>query len=284
MLISTAELAEALGPDGTAPADYRIFDCSVFLRPSDAGPFEVTSGRGAFDEGHIPGSGFLDQIGELSNQDSDLRFMALSPDELAAAFGRRGVGPDTTVVLYDRSFNMWATRVWWLLRSIGCDNALVVDGGWKAWTSDGSAVSTDPDPSYPEVTLEAHPRPETIVGTAEVQAATTDDSVCLVNALSPQIHDGSDASYGRPGRIPSSRNVFAVLLVDQETHRYRPLDELRQMFDEAGVGGDRIVTWCGGGIAATSDAFTLLRLGHENLGVYDGSLSEWVAADLPLEV
>ena len=221
---------------------------------------------------------------ELSAQDSELRFTALSPEELAAAFGRRGVGPDSTVVLYDRSFNMWATRVWWLLRSIGFDNALVLDGGWKAWTSDGRDVTTEPGPDHPEAVLTANPRPEAIVDKAEVQAATTDDSVCLVNALSPQIHDGSDESYGRPGHIPSSRNVFAVSLVDQDTHRYRPLDELREMFAAAGVDGGRIVTWCGGGIAATSDAFTLLRLGHDNLGVYDGSLSEWVAADLPLEV
>jgi len=278
-LLSTEALAAGLGAD-----DLRVFDCTVFLRRSSDGPYEVEPGRAAFDDGHIPGSAFLDQVAELSDADSALRFTALPPDRLAAAFAARGVGDGTKVVLYDRAFNMWATRVWWLLRSIGFDDAAVLDGGWKAWTAEGRGVSTDPAPAWPAAELTARPRPGTVVGRVEVEAATTDGNVCLINALSPQVHDGSDASYGRAGHIPSSTNVPAVSMVDPDTHRYRPLDDLRREFDEAGVGEGRIITWCGGGIAATSDAFILTLLGRDDVGIYDGSLSEWIAADLPLEV
>ncbi|MDH3680336.1 MAG: rhodanese-like domain-containing protein, partial [Acidimicrobiia bacterium] len=264
--------------------DLRVFDCTVVLRRSGDGPFEVESGRRAYDDGHIPGSAFLDQVDELSDPSSDLRFTALAPEALAHAFGRRGIGAGTRVVLYDRAFNMWATRAWWLLRSIGFDSAAVLDGGWRAWGADGREVSTAPAPVHPPAALVAEPRPGTVVGRAEVEAALADDRVCLVNALSPELHDGTDASYGRPGHIPSSRNVYAVDLVDPDTHRYRPLDELRRVFADAGVEGERIVTWCGGGIAATSDAFVLSLLGHGDVGIYDGSLSDWVAAGLPLEV
>ncbi len=278
-LISTEELAANIDQP-----DLRLFDCTVFLRQSDDGPFRVESGRPTFDEGHIPNSGFIDQVDELSDPNSSLRFTALDSDRLAAAFAARGIGSGTRVVLYDRAFNMWATRVWWLLRSIGFDNAAVLDGGWKAWTADGRTVSTDPEPAHQPADLTADPRPGMLVDLAEVEAATTSESVCLVNALSPQVHDGSDAGYGRPGHIPSSKNVFAIHLVDPETHRYRPLDELRAVFDDAGVAGERIVTWCGGGIAATSDAFILTRLGHDNIGIYDGSLSEWQMEGRPLQV
>ncbi|MGH1491318.1 MAG: sulfurtransferase [Acidimicrobiales bacterium] len=278
-LISAEELAAQIG----AP-NVRIFDCTVYLNKSEGLPFRVESGRETFDAGHIPTSGFIDQVAELSDPDSHLRFTALSPERLAAAFSARGISADTRVVLYDRAFNMWATRVWWLLRSIGFDNAQVLDGGWQAWTSDGRDVSTDPESQAGAGQLTAQPRPGMLVGQAEVEAATRDDTVCLVNALSPEVHDGSDTGYGRAGRIPSSKNVYAVQLVDPETHRFRPLDELRAMFDDAGVAGKRIVTWCGGGIAATSDAFTLMRLGYDNIGIYDGSLSEWQLNGLPLEV
>lgn len=280
-LVSTAWLADELA---SGPSDLRLFDCTVFLRRAEQGPYQVESGRAAWAEGHIPGSGFIDLVDELSDPVSSLRFTALPPDQLAAAFAARGVGPGARVVLYDRAFNMWATRIWWLLHSIGFDDAAVLDGGLKAWQSDGRALSTDPAPDHPPATLIARPRPEAIVGRDEVQAATADDTVCLVNALSPDQHEGRDASYGRPGHIPSSTNVFAVGLVDPETHRYRPLPELQATFEAAGVTGGRIVTWCGGGIAATSDAFILHRLGHADIGIYDGSLSDWVAAGLPLEV
>lgn len=276
--MSTQWLADELG----AP-DLRVFDCTVFLhRPLD-GPMEIESGRSVFDEGHIPGSGFLDLIDELSDPDARLPFTAPSAERLAEAFGARGIGPGTRVVLYDRILNMWATRAWWLLRSIGFDDAAVLDGGWRAWVTDDREVSTEPAPEHPPVELVAAPRTAVVVDLAAVEAGIDDDGVCLVNALSPQVHDGSDAAYGRPGHIPSSVNVYAVDLVDPDTHRYRPLDDLRILFARAGVAGSRIITWCGGGIAATSDAFVLTRLGHDDVAVYDGSLSEWVAAGRPLE-
>ncbi len=284
-LLSTEQLAAQLGNTDAADGGLLVFDCTVFLRRPDDGPYVAEPGRADFEAGHIPGSAFLDQVTELSDQDSALRFTALDPDRLAAAFAARGVGADSRVVLYDRAFNMWATRVWWLLRSIGFDGAAVLDGGWKAWTTDGREQATGTGAEFGTGSLTAAPRSGLIVGRGEVEAATTDEAVCLVNALSPQVHDGSDTSYGRAGHIPSSTNVFAVSLVDPETHRYRPVEELRATFDEAGVDDGRIITWCGGGIAATSDAFILTALlGRDDVGIYDGSLSEWVAADLPLEV
>lgn len=290
-LVSTDWLAGELAAD---PGDLRLFETTVFLRRPAEGagggtsPYRVESGRSAWADGHIPGSGFIDLVDELSDPDTHLRFMALPPDRLAAAFAARGIGDGTRVVLYDRALNMWATRVWWLLHSIGFDDVAVLDGGLRAWKADGRELSTAPEPTHPPVELTARPRPGTLVGRDEVVAATTDGAVCLVNALSPDLHEGRDASYGRPGRIPSSTNVFAGGLVDPDTHRYRPRNEIRADFERAGVLGagapGRVVTWCGGGIAATSDAFILHLLGHRDLGVYDGSLSDWVAAGLPLEV
>jgi thiosulfate/3-mercaptopyruvate sulfurtransferase len=266
--------------------DLRVFDCTVFLRRSDDGPYRAEPGRDAYEAAHIPQSGFIDQVEELSDPMSPLRFTALEPEALAAAFAARGIGAGTRTVLYDRAFNMWSTRVWWLLRSIGYDDAAVLDGGWQAWAGsangDRREVSTGVESPNEAADLVARPRSRTIVDRSEVEAAIGADGTCLVNALSPRLHDGSDARYGRPGHIPSSRNVYAVDLVDPDTHRYRALDELRVVFADADVAGDRILTWCGGGIAATSDAFILTLLGHEDVGIYDGSLSDWIAAGLPL--
>jgi len=80
--------------------------------------------------------------------------------------------------------------------------------------------------------------------------------------------------------------VPAVALVDPETHAYLPAEKLREHFAGAGAAGaERVITYCGGGIAASSDAFVLTLLGHENVAVYDASLSEWAADPaLPLGV
>jgi len=278
-LVSTDWLAGELGAD-----DLRVYETTVFLRRDDQGALTIEPGRDEWENGHIPSTGFLDLMTDLSDPDAPYNFTAPAPEVLAETLGSLGIGPETRVVFYDRAHTMWATRAWWMLRSIGLDNVAVLDGGWKAWTTDGRASSPDPAPTFAPVEFTAKPQPRMLVTSDEVQAASTNDGVCLINALSSDQHRGDDLTYGKPGHIASATNVFAVDLLDPETGRYRPLDELRQVFAGAGVGEDRIITYCGGGIAATSDAFVLTLLGHDDIGIYDGSLREWIDLGLPLEV
>jgi 3-mercaptopyruvate sulfurtransferase SseA len=87
------------------------------------------------------------------------------------------------------------------------------------------------------------------------------------------------------GHIPGSGNVSAASLVDPATGAYRSLEELRSRFHDAGaLNAPRVIAYCGGGIAATSVAFTLLRLGAPRVAVYDGSLVDWSSDPaLPME-
>ena len=71
--------------------------------------------------------------------------------------------------------------------------------------------------------------------------------------------------------------VEAAALLDPATGAYLPAAQLRAKFDAVGAfDKKRVITYCGGGIAASADAFVLALLGHDNVAVYDGSLSEWV--------
>jgi thiosulfate/3-mercaptopyruvate sulfurtransferase len=46
----------------------------------------------------------------------------------------------------------------------------------------------------------------------------------------------------------------------------------------------RVITYCGGGIAASADALALVMLGHKDVVLYDASLSEWAMdPSLPME-
>ncbi len=278
-LVSAAWLAEQLDD-----ADLRVFDTTVHIRSDGEGGVEIATAVDLWNEGHIPGSGRLDLVGEVSDPDAKLWFTPPAAADLAAAFAAAGIGEGTRVVLYDSRFNMWATRAWWLLRSIGFDNAFVLDGGMKAWTAGGNAVSTDPAPIHPPGRLVAHPRPAIFTDSDGVQAAIAGHSTCVINSLSPENHNGTDAGYGKPGHVPGAVNVPAAGLVDPETQCYRPLEDLRAEFEGVGATSGPIITYCGGGIAATSDAFILHLLGHEDVTVYDGSLRDWIDQDLPLEV
>ena len=63
-------------------------------------------------------------------------------------------------------------------------------------------------------------------------------------------------------------------LID-ESGRFKSDDELDQLF---GTDRDkRTITYCGGGIAASADAFVMTRLGYKDVAVYTASLQEWAA-------
>jgi thiosulfate/3-mercaptopyruvate sulfurtransferase len=283
-LISTADLADIL----TRP-ELRLFDCTTYLEPAPPGsgvPYIVVSGRQTFEAGHIPGANFLDLQAEFSDPRTELRFMMPEVAQLEAAFGRHGISANSRVVLYSIGTAMWATRFWWMLRSLGFEGASVLDGGIDKWTAEGRDIETGLAGGYPSANFTARPKAGLFVGKHDVLAATAEGNSVIVNALGPQFYQGLEPSrYGRPGRIPGSVSVPAATLIDPKSKTFVPLAEAEATFAAQGIDrGKRVVAYCGGGISATIDLFQLHRLGYDDLTLYDGSMGEWAKdASLPIE-
>ena len=281
-LVSPGELRDALGDQRV-----RVFDTTVFLhRAADGGPYTVESGRESYARAHIPGAGFADIPGALSDPASPFAFTLPAAEHFAASIGRLGIGDGTHVVAYAQDTPMWATRLWWLLRYFGHDDTSVLNGGLEAWTAaDGPVESGESESKYPPVSFTARLRPELLASLADVRNITKNGSACLVNALSPAAFRGEGpGAYSRPGRIPGSVNVPWNGLVDAATNRFRPPPELAAALAGGGVRPDQpVIAYCGGGISATVDLFALWLTGRDDARLYDGSLTEWSAhPDLPL--
>jgi len=261
--------------------DLVILDCTVVIEPDGSGGLRSVNGRANYETGHIPTAGFADLLGDLSDSDSPFDFAMPSPEQFAAAMERLGVSDNSRVVLYDASGSVWAARVWWMLRWIGFDRAALLDGGLNAWTAGGRPLSTEPF-SRPAGQLAVSLRPELIADRDEVLASIEDKSTTLIDSLPPAHYRGETTMYERPGHIPGAVNVPVFSALD-ETGSYRTLDELASVFD--GDRDGRAITYCGGGIAASSNAFVMTRLGFTDVAVYAASLQEWTAdPDLPLEI
>ncbi len=269
-------------------ANLRIFDCTTHLLPAEPdtdAPYRIVSGKADYDAAHIPGAAFIDLQGELSDNTTKLRFMLPSAGQFAAVMSRCGVGKGARVVLYSADGIMWATRVWWMLRAFGFDNAAILDGGWEKWHAEGRAVCKEPC-AYPSASFVPRPRPELFVGKEQVRAALGDTNTVMVNALPSEFHRGTTPSrYGRPGRVPGSVNVPSGRLIDRDTKAFVPLADASTKFVAAGVEPSKnVICYCGGGISATVDLFVLYQLGYKNLTLYDGSMGEWARdGSLPIE-
>ncbi len=277
-LVETAWLADHLHDP-----DLRLFDCSVDIAYTPGQGSTIRNGRDAYMAAHIPGAGFIDLLDDFADKAAPTRFMLPPLEQFVRQAGAYGVGDGKRVVLYNRGPTWWATRMWWNLKAHGFDNAAVLNGGFDAWAQEGRAVEAGLR-AYPPTSFTSRWRAGLIVGKDAVLDAIGDPDAVLINGLSAELHSGEQVNYGRAGHIKRSVNVPARTLLD-DSLRFRPAEELRAAFAPVkAMEAKRVVTYCGGGISATTDLFALALLGHKGVQLYDASLVEWGRDDsLPME-
>ncbi|MFI6625333.1 sulfurtransferase [Streptomyces sp. NPDC050528] len=256
-----------------------VLDATALLpSPREDGDYRSASGHESWAERHLPGSRHADLTGDLSDHDAPYHFAVPSPEALAAALARLGVGEGSEVVSYDSGGGIWAARLWWMLRAIGVPVA-VLDGGLEAWEAAGrpfaSGDDTEPVPAVRPVTPVV--RPDLWAGIEDVAAVSRGERPgTLVCALPVGGYDGSAPTrYSRRGHIPTSRSLPGRGLLD-ESGRVLPAEELAAKVGAVLDTDDSpVVLYCGGGISAAGAALALTLLGRTDVSVYDGSLEEW---------
>lgn len=278
-LVSTEWLARHLRDD-----DVRVLDCTTHLPPlPDLSLYEVVPGRADFEKAHIPGAAFVDIEHEVSTPHARLHFMLPDAERFAAAMEQLGIGDDTLVITYSTASHWWATRMWWMLRVFGHDRAAVLDGGFQKWQSESRPSESGPAQVRTPARFTRTMRPGLVAGRDDVLSAVGAANVCTVNALRPEQHAGTGGvHYGRRGHVSGSINLPAAQHVGAD-NTFKSAAELRTMFASA-LAAPEVITYCGGGIAATSVALVLAMLGQDRVKVYDNSLTEWAAdPSLPMQ-
>ncbi len=270
----TADALLALTASGPAP---RILDGRFDLMRPDAG-------LEAFVAGHIPAAGYLHLDHDLGAKgDASAlcggRHPLPSLARAAATFGRHGVGPGTTVVLYDAHGGMYAARAWWLLKWLGHGPVAVLDGGLAAWQAAGGALEAGPAAAVPD--LGAYPLPAepgmAWIDADAVQARIGQPGSVLIDARAPERYRGEveplDPVAGHiPGAVnrPFAHNLGA-------DGRFLPAETLRAAFDAllAGQAPDQVVHQCGSGVTACHNLLAMTLAGLPGSRLYAGSWSEW---------
>jgi thiosulfate/3-mercaptopyruvate sulfurtransferase len=236
----------------------------------------------AFAAGHLPGAVHLDLFG-LSIIDTDPAPLKAFFWMIEHLFASRGVSSDVPVVVYDDTSGMRAARAFWFLEFFGHPNVRLLDGGYKAWERAGLATTREAVP----------PKPAEWIGTRlDDRLATwqlvrdrigSDDAVIL-DTRSDGEHSGTVVRAARGGAIPGAVHL-------EWTNNLRPdgsfksADELKAMYENAGVTPDReVVTYCQGGYRAAHSYVALRLIGYPRVRNYVGSWKEWGdRLDLPIE-
>ena len=287
-IVTTEWLAERLNDP-----NLRIVDATTFMKPLEDGGITLSSGKESYQNGHIPGAVYADVMNELSHPDFDQSFTVPPRDYFIEKVTNLGIGDkDTYTVIYDQGALVgvsvvapyWASRLRWQLLYEGFENIAVLDGGLPKWKEENRPLSKEKG-TYPKATFNGKRNEQLLATKDDVLKAIGDESVLLINSLSPADFYGETNTYARKGHIPGSVNVFFGLHGNTETKETLLDEQLKRTFEQVGAlnPNKKIITYCSGGIAATWNALLLEKLGVKNVAVYDGSLNEWTAdSSLPL--
>jgi thiosulfate/3-mercaptopyruvate sulfurtransferase len=260
-LVTTDWLAEHLGQPGLVVVES---DEDVLL----------------YDTGHVPGAVKVDWHTDLNDP---VTRDYVDGARFAQVMGERGIGRDTTIVVYGDKNNWWAAYALWVFTLFGHPDVRLLDGGRTAWVAEGREVTRD----TPALTPVAYP---VVERDDSAVRAFKDDVLAhlggkLIDVRSPgefsgellHMPDYPQEGAVRGGHVPGARSVPWARAA-AEDGRFRSRAELEAIYEgEKGLrSSDDVITYCRIGERSSHTWFVLTHLlGYDTVRNYDGSWTEW---------
>ncbi|WP_137290966.1 sulfurtransferase [Natronorubrum halophilum] len=225
--------------------------------------------------GHVPGAVSIPFDSYRDETDVD-RGTLPGPDAFAELLSEAGIAPEDTIVAYDDTHGVFAARFVLTALEYGHDDVRLLDGDFSAWNRDYETTSETTE--IEATTYEANPlsrEASPLVGFEAVEAALERDAVLV---------DTREEDEFEEARIPGAVRFDWREVVDDETRRLKPRDELEALLESYGITPDReIVLYCNTARRISHTYVVLRALGYEDVAFYEGSLTEWLANDGEVE-
>lgn len=273
-LVSTEWLAEHLN----AP-DVRVADASWYL------PQAGRDAKQEYESAHIPRAVFFD-IDDLSDEKSPYPHMLAPAPKFASRMRKLGLGDGNLIVVYDGAGIYSAARAWWMLRAMGHEGVVVLDGGFPKWKAEHRPIEDLTPAPYPRhftprqnnALLRSFDQVKANIATKAEQVVDARGAPRFL-AKEPEPRSGV-----RGGHIPGSANMPYTEFTNLDG-TLKSTNDLAKIFAARGVDPAKpVITTCGSGVTASIALLALAVLGAKKAALYDGSWSEWGSrADAPIE-
>ncbi|EFU38917.1 Rhodanese domain protein [Paenibacillus vortex V453] len=251
-------------------SDLVIVDCRFALGKPE-------SGQASYEESHIPRAVYLDLEKDLSSPITEHggRHPLPDLDTLAKRLGQSGIHQGSRVVIYDDQGGAMASRLWWLLKYTGHEQAYVMAEGYSAWKSASYPV-TDEQPIVIPVTYEMKLQPHKLVSVHDVREASQQGISMLLDSREPRRYAGLEEPLdAKAGHIPGAKNYFWKGVLEPSGHWKAP-GALREHFSDIPQDAE-IIVYCGSGVTACPNVLALEETGYGHVKLYAGSWSDWIS-------
>jgi thiosulfate/3-mercaptopyruvate sulfurtransferase len=243
---------------------------------------EVDENTDLYAEGHVPGAVALHWKDEM--QQRVVRDV-IPREEFEELMSRKGIGNDTTVVLYGDKNNWFAAYAYWYMKLYGHQDVRIMDGGRQKWIDEGREL-TQEEPAPQPAHYTAAKLDESIRAWREdvSRVVEGDGGTSLVDVRSPQEYSGEliampgyeQEGAQRAGHIPGAFSIPWAQAV-KEDGTFKSPDDLRALYEGKGVRpGAPVTAYCRIGERSSHTWFVLRELlGYRDVRNYDGSWTEW---------
>jgi thiosulfate/3-mercaptopyruvate sulfurtransferase len=272
VLVTTEWLAEHLADDNLVVA-------------------EVDENPDLYEDGHIAGAVKLHWRDDL--QDPIERDI-VDKAEFERLMGSRGIGNDTSVILYGDKNNWFAAYAYWYLKLYGHEDVRILDGGRQKWIDEARELTTETvEPVSASYTAKDADESIRVRRDNVLQGLENGGNRALVDVRSPQEYSGElmappgyeQEGASRTGHIPTAQSIpWAQAVRDDGT--FKSTDELRELYGAKGVTPEKeVLAYCRIGERSAHTWFVLRELlGYPDVKNYDGSWTEWGnLVDVPIE-
>ncbi len=264
--IITANQLEELINEGS---DVLICDCRFDLTNAKAG-YEM------YKTAHITGAIYVNVDQDLSGKKTGTngRHPLPTPEEWAKTRQRLGIANHTHVVAYDSHGGTFASRLWWMLRSIGHASVQVLDGGLDAWNGSIGTVGREP------VSLSSMPNVYPYQGVVLIDEieknVVAKDRKMVIDARAPDRFRGENETLDPVGgHIPGATNRF--FKENLVAGKFKSPEQLYKEFVLL-IGQQKpgaIIHSCGSGVSACHNLLAMEAAGLSGSRLHVGSWSEW---------
>lgn len=197
--------------------------------------------------------------------------------ELTQKLQKLGIDKNRAVVVIGNPQQGWGEegRIVWMLRTLGHNQAVFVDGGYKALIASGVKEVSQP-PQKGDFVVQR--RGDWQIEREELKNKLGQDNLVLIDSRSEAEYAGK-ILYGeaRGGHVPGAVNLHYRDLLDEQGKLLARRDIMAKLQAKGITPKSQIVSYCTGGVRSAWLTVVLSDLGLQAKN-YPGSMWEWSAS------